>query len=107
MIFYDNNKIRIPKNWSTEPYEHLEFVIFNRFTNVKQIINDASVIDYELFYVLEDVDLSNLHDGEYEYELNDNANHVCLSKGLIQIGKRNKNINQQYNGKETYIEYRE
>lgn len=106
MIFLDNNhaiNVKIPKNWGY-PVVYLELVILNKFTNVKTIYNNVQLEETELYYVLENIDLTKLPTGEYEYILTDKMHNVIVSKGLIQIGPREIN-NLHYNGKEQYIEY--
>lgn len=106
MIFLANNTVKsfkIGRNWSY-PVVNLTLTLFNRYTNEKTIFNMVDFEDNELYYIIKNIDLSKLNNGEYEYTLLDNTNEVILSVGIIQIGPRDTS-NTEYLKKEQFIEY--
>lgn len=106
MIFLANNTVKsfkIGRNWSY-PVVNLTLTLFNRYTNEKTIFNMVDFEDNELYYIIKNIDLSELNNGEYEYTLLDNTNEVILSVGIIQIGPRDTS-NTEYLKKEQFIEY--
>ena len=101
----DSISIQIPRHYrkfNPSGRERLHLYLYNPATQKEYYFVCADYKDYDLIYNFENLDFSNLENGEYEFRLNDGMDNI--ETGIIQVGKF-KNTNKQYEYKKEGIVY--
>lgn len=97
----DTKIIQIPKHVDTYNTE-FTLVLYNPIDNKSYSFSGLRSVGTDLIYEFEDLNFSDLTNGEYEYSLSDVEQ--TLENGLVQIGDYKK-INKQYETTTTGKQY--